>query len=165
MKGGTMKRCLPLWAVVVAAMPGCYSFVPVGVEAVSPGENVRARITAEASGKLPEAVPSDNRLVEGELLERRDDGFTLFVPTTVRQQGFYSESLHERVWLSSADVIDLERRELDRPRTYVLAGVGAAAVVAIALKTLTGKTGGNTIDRTDQGPSANLIPLFTIRTR
>lgn len=163
MKRGTIGRAVTSGVLIAASLTGCYSYTPVGVEAVAPGESVRARITPEATGKLPETIAADEWRVEGEFLERDGGGFTLFVPTTVVRQGFFEQDLHERVRLSPGDVIELERRELDRSRTYVMAGVAAAAVVGIVVKTLTGKTGGNTIDRTDQGPAASLIQLFSIR--
>lgn len=158
-----MKLLALLLAIAALSLGGCYAYSPVGVEAVSPGENVRARLTIEATESLPATVQGEGRSLEGQLLERDDSGLTLFVPTAVRQRGFYSESLHERVRLGTSDVVELERRELDRPRTYLVAGVAATVVGAIAVQVLSGKTGGNTIDRTDQGPAASVLPLFRIR--
>lgn len=149
---------------VTAAMAGCYTYVPVNADAVSPGETVRARLTLRAREQVGARAAQDGEL-EGKLLERQDRSLTLFVPAARRQRGFFSEELHERVHLDRSDVIELERRQLDRPKTYVLSGVAAAVVLGIAIETLTGKTGGNTIDRTDPGPSAAVIPLFTFGIR
>ena len=85
------------------------------------------------------------------------------MPSAVRQEGFYAQNLHESIRLAPSDVLDLERRSLNQGRTYLALGVGTAALAGIALKVFTGKTGGSTIDRTDQGPAPNVIPLFKIR--
>jgi hypothetical protein len=158
-----MKLPVPILALTIASLAGCYSYVPAGIESVSPGETVRARLTSEATDRLPVAVRGDGQSVSGELLARDGGEVILFLPSMVRQQGFFAEKLHERVSLSYSDVIELERKVLDHPRTYMMLGVATAAVTAIAIKVFTGKTGGNTIDRTDDGPAANLIPLFRIR--
>jgi len=144
---------------------GCYTYVPVEVGTIAPGESVRARLSSEAVDQLPPTVQGEGRFLEGELLDRDSDGFTLFVSSAVRQQGFYAQSLRERVRLTESDVIELERRQLNRSQTYVLVGAGAAAVTAIAIQTLSGKTGGNTIDPTVPGPSASRILLFSVGVR
>jgi len=158
-----MKLRAAVLAVSAASLVGCYTYAPVSIETVSPGETVRALLTPEARERLPVQVRGDDGMLEGRLLERDDGEVTLFVPTSVRQQGFFAEDLRERIMLSSADVLEVERRQLDRPRTYALVGVAGVAVVAIAIETLSGKTGGNTIDHTTPGPSASRIPLFRLR--
>jgi hypothetical protein len=158
-----MRLRAAVLAVTSASLFGCYSYTPVRVQSVSPGETVRARLTPEAREKLPAQVRGDDGTLEGELLEQDGGGLVLFVPTVVRQEGFYAEDLHQRVVLSAADVVEVERRQLNRPRTYLAGGVVGAAVAGLAAWTLTGKTGGSTIDHTDQGPSANRIPLIRLR--
>ncbi len=160
-----MKLRVAVMALAAASLAGCYTYAPVSIEAVSLGETVRARLTPEARARLPAQVRGDDGTLEGELLDRDGGALTLFVPTAVRQQGFFAEDLHERVRLPSADVVEVRRRQLDRPRTYALAAAGGAAVIGIAIETLTGKTGGNTIDRTTPGPSAARIPFFILHIR
>jgi len=158
-----MKLSAAVLGVSSAFLLGCYTYTPVRIESVSPGEKVRARLTPEARERLPAQVRGDDGTLEGELLEHDGDGLALFVPTVVRQQGFYAEDLHQRIVLSAADVVELERRQLNRPRTYLASGVAGAAVAGLAAWTLTGKTGGSTIDHTDPGPSASRIPLIRLR--
>jgi hypothetical protein len=159
-----MKATAGVLMLITAILPGCYRYVPVTVESVSPSETVRARV-ASGAGSDGTARPQEPRTLEGELLARDDAGFTLFVPAAVRQQGFFTENLRERVRVSSADVIGIERRELDRARTFVLLGAGTAAVVALVIETLSGETGGNTIDRTPPGPAPVRVPVFSLRVR
>lgn len=149
-----------------AVLSGCYSYVPVRVDAVRPGESVRARLSEDALARLPGAVREQGRRdVEGEVLDRDPQVLLLSVPAAARQQGFYVENLHERLRLGLGDVVEVERRQLDRSRTVLLVGAGASAVAAVALQTLSGSTGGNTIDRTNPGPSADRIPLLVLRIR
>lgn len=160
-----MKLRESIMVLLAGALVGCYTYAPVNMEVVPPGTTVRARLTLEARERLPDRVRGDDGTLEGELLDLENGALTLSVPTAVRREGFYQEDLHERIVLGAADVVDVERRTLNRPRTYALAGVVGAAVLGIAVRTLSGKTGGGTIDRTDPGPSANLIPLYSIRIR
>ncbi len=160
-----MKLRATVLALTTASQVACYTYTPVRIDAISPGETVRARLTAEASERLPAPVRADDGTLEGELLDRDGGGVTLFVESAVRQRGFFAEDLHERVSLSQADVLGVERRQLDRGRTWALGGVVGVAVVSLAIRTLSGKAGGNTIDHTDGGPSASLIPLVTLRIR
>lgn len=158
-----MKLRAAVLVLSAASMVGCYAYAPASLETIAPGETVRARLTPQARERLPAQVRGADGTLQGELLEHDDGGLTLFVPTAVRQEGFYAEDLHQRIMLSTADVVEVERRQLDRSRTYALIGVAGAAVVAVAIETLSGKTGGNTIDHTNPGPSASRIPLFRLR--
>jgi len=160
-----MKRRESILVLACGTLLGCYSYTPVPIETVHPGITVRARLTREAQDRLPDRVRGDKEMLEGELVDRAGGALTLSVPMAVRRQGFYAEDLHERVVLAPADVVDVERRTLDRRRTYALTGVVGAAVLGVAIRTLSGKTGGNTIDRTDPGPSANIIPIFSLPIR
>ena len=146
--------------LATASLLGCYTYAPVEVGSVGAGERVRARLAPAATEGLPASLQGGDRTIEGDLVDRTDGSLTLFVPTSLRQQGFFAESLHERVTLASRDVVELELRRLDRGRTYLLAGIGAAAVAAVAVEVLSGKTGGNTIDNTTPGPSAAVLRLF-----
>ena len=152
-------------ALIAGVLTACYTYAPATVETVSPGEDVRARITPTATESLPVGLRPEDGVLKGELLDRDDGTLTLFVSAADRQEGFFTEDLRQRVNVSASDIVVLERRTLNKSRTYFATGVGIAVVTAVSLRILSGKAGGNTIDRPDPGPSATRIPLFILHHR
>lgn len=148
-------------ALAVAPLAACHTYAPTGVGEVSPGQTVRVRLTPAGEARLPATVVVDpTRFLEGEIVDREGGEITLAVVAAARQRGFFSEDLHERVRLELAETVEVERRELDRPRTYALLAAAGVVVTTAIVQVFTGKTGGNTIDRTDQGPAAARIQLL-----
>ncbi len=155
----------PWWIALVALIPlaGCHVYAPTGMGEVTPGETVRLRLTSTGEERLPATIqPGADRFLEGEIVERDGSEVTLAVVATARQRGFFTEQLRERVRLEIGEALEVERRVLDRPRTVVLLVAAGAVVTTAVIQVFTGKTGGNTIDRTDPGPSAARILLLRL---
>lgn len=76
-------------------------------------------------GGLPESGPP---LLRGTLVERDATQLSLRIPIATRQVGFHQAEIDRQIRVLAADVVQLERRRLDRGRTALaLAAAGAAA--------------------------------------
>lgn len=144
--------------VLIASIAGCYSYVPAEPGRIPPRSDVRAYVTAGQAARLDPLVVRDERIVEGELLENGAADLLLLVPVARDVPGARVESLHQRVLVSSADIVQLERRRLDRTRTGLLIAGGAALVGGVLITQLTGDSGGNT-SMPGPSPPENRIPV------
>ncbi|MBI4538044.1 MAG: hypothetical protein HY704_00870 [Gemmatimonadetes bacterium] len=153
------------WTIpgLLTPLLACYSYVPAQLDSVAPGERVRVRVSAETADWLREAIGSDNRVVEGELLGREQSEVFLDVPVATRQIGFHFEAFNQRINLAERDILEVERKALDRTRTFgfsaVLAAVGAVAVYEAFGR----KAGGDTQQPPPPGPADILVPFLSIR--
>jgi hypothetical protein len=144
------------------ALCGCYTYRPASLDDVPPNAHVRALLSAEELGRLGSVVPIASRYVEGELLERGTGEVLLLVPVTSDVVGARVQTLHQRVRIPAAGILDLELKQLDRWKTTLVIGAGAAALGGIAVAAFSG-TGRS--DRPGPGPGPNelVIPLGAIR--
>jgi hypothetical protein len=133
---------------VLPLLAGCYAYAPIEPGRVQPGTNVRARVSGAAADRLgPLLGTSDARLLSGRLLENRADTMIVEVPTiTQASAGTSMESLHQRLSIPRAELLELETRRLDRWRTAALAGSVALVVGTVAIKALKNDRG------TDRAP-------------
>jgi len=120
---------------VLAATTGCYAYVPSSVDEIAPGTPVRVRLTAAEAGRLVDQRLTDARLLAGTLVQH--DGEQLLVDTSVgrndAERGL--RSVVQRVSVPRRDVLEVERRQLDKGRTGIVVGAGAVALgVVIALQ-------------------------------
>lgn len=137
-------------------LTGCYTFAPVPLESVTPGDEVRARLAPEGRDRLERELFVEVQVLEGTVRSLEEGYLVMDVPWAVRETGFHSEQLTQLVDLGRAEYFELEERVIDGLRTgLVVAGAGAAAGVMLA-RILAGDTGGNT-GQPDGGPSDAVI--------
>ena len=127
--------------ITFGLLTGCYSYVPVGLEAVSPGQKVRAGLTTEVIIDLERQLGDRRSSLEGEVVERSDDSILVEVPWDRNDPGLGQRPLRQRIRLSQGDILELELRSLDRTRTAGFAVAVGAAVGALLLKILGGDAG------------------------
>lgn len=125
---------------------------------------VRARITGAAFDRVVPLLGSfDSRILVGNVVENNNGAMTLEVPNGSRAN-VPSEVIqtHARVPLQASDLVSLEQKKLDVPRTLILTG-GIVAVVAaaasVALRSGADPQPGNI---TPDPPPINRIPIFRI---
>jgi hypothetical protein len=132
------SRLLVLAGVV--SLSGCFSFVQVPLDEAPIGAEYRVVLTRlkleqlrdlDGSG-LPESGPP---LVVGTLVERGASEITLRVPIASRQVGFHQAGIERQIRVEVGEVVQIERRQLDRGRTALgvagLVGLGAAVIFTI----------------------------------
>jgi len=150
------------WTVLLAALPACYGYAPVEPATLSPGAELRARLSAVEAERLADVLPGVDRLVEGRVLEADGEGFLLLVPVAQRQAGSSLQTLNQRVRLSRDQVIEVELKRVDRLRTGLLIAAGAVATGLLAARILEG----GRIERAEPGggdPPELVAPAFTVR--
>ena len=116
-----------LRVLVTLALPfagACYTYTQVGVETVAPGEAVRLRVSERAVDRLPAHLERRTQ-VEGTVVDR-DGGRLNLLPEL-------GSATTEPVSLAISDIEAISRRELNRARTWLAAGVGAALGVGLLL--------------------------------
>jgi hypothetical protein len=122
---------------VVLALPlvsACYSYTQVGVESVAPGEAVRLRVFEQAVDRLPPQ------------LERRTQVEGTVVDVDARRLNLLPElgsAATDPVSFAVPDIAAISRRELNRTRTWVAVGVGAALGLGVLLS-IEGEPAGTT---------------------
>ena len=144
-RGLTLALLVPLVA--------CYQWVPASVETVSPGMEVRLRLSETGAADVAELAGTPQREVSGELLQWADEvmiSAPLFT-TTGRDNRLRDNGLRQRFIVGADDVLGVDMRELNRQRTWMLAG-GVSLVVGSALVWGFGKLFGNTNPPGSQPP-------------
>ena len=132
-------------AVWSALGTGCYRYTPIDPQATPAlGTEVRARLTDAGSVSLGPLIGNRIELVDGRLSAVADTAVTLAVTGTTDRLGAETSWRGEQVVFPRAMLTDLERRTLDRGKSWLAGGIaaGIVAVVAIAFS-LTGGGGGD----------------------
>lgn len=131
---------------LLAALAGCYSYTAVPVESAPIGADVRARISAAEGERLSEVLGSEDRTLEGQLVERQDGGILMTVATVPVVSGVSVERGRQRVVVPRGGLLALEVRRLDRPKTIGVIAIAAAAATYVAVSqfgTERAQNGGN----------------------
>lgn len=151
--------CIPLFWTL-----GCYTFQPYAAEELGVGEDVRVRVTGAFSDSLaPLLGRAEARVVEGEVVQDEPNSVMIQVPVNRDLRGMRLETISQRVQIPHDAFVDVEIRQLSKPRTIgtIAAVTGAAAVIVITQ--FSGDNGG--ADRPGEGqPVESTIsrPWFTV---
>jgi hypothetical protein len=142
-------------AVVPLALSaaGCFHYAYVPVAQAPVGGDVRVHVSEPGFARLNESrrddVPLRSPTIEGRLVSATARELLVSVSVPAPINAAPAVELHQRVMIPVADVLQVERRELDRTKTTLL-GVGTAAIVAaIIVRSVSGTFGGTT---TEPGP-------------
>jgi hypothetical protein len=138
---------------------GCYHYTPIQLEEVRPTQEVRARVSLEQAERLEEILPPgrDPRILEGRVVGLQSQALLLDVAVASAVQGVRVESFRQRVDLPLSQLLEVERKELDRWRTGLL--LAGAAVVLGSILFVTVIDPGGDRSPTDPGAPENRIPL------
>lgn len=151
---------LPLFLILLLA--GCYSYAAIEPGAIESGMGVRARVSAPAGERIaPLLGTSEARLLSGTLISSGRDTLIVEVPTVARMDGTgFAQTLHQRVSIARAELLELEARKLDRLRTGALVGSAVAIVSVILIRAFRGEPGKERLP--PDGTNDALIPLFRV---
>ena len=127
-----------LLALALPLATGCYTYTQVGVETVVPGEAVRIRVFEQAVDRLPAQLERRTQ-VEGTVVDR-DTGRLNLLPEL-------GSPTTDPVSLALSDIQAISRRELNKARTWLAVGVGAAlgAGLLLSIEGEPASTGGGPI--------------------
>lgn len=155
---GRLARAAVLLSSLASA--GCYSYAVIDPAQASAGVDVRARITPVESLRVEEQTGVSDRVIQGEIVTADSAALVLSIPLLQSQPGMSPQRLHQRVALSSSGIVELERRQLSRWRTFSLIGAAAAVVGYVVI---TQFDSGDAEPGTDKPGLENLV--LTIRSR
>ena len=126
-------------ALTLSAATGCFSYVPTELGVVPPGESVRLYLTragldAVNEGGIEEALSTVSEpVLSGEFVRRSEGDLFLRVPTVRRQIGFHSAQLGQDVRVPAGEIVQIERRQLNKAGTGLLIGSTAAAITGLVV--------------------------------
>lgn len=141
-------RLRVLLALALPLATGCYTYTQVGVETVGPGEAVRLRVFEQAVDRLPPQLERRTQ-VEGTVVDL-DAGRLNLLPEL-------GSVTTEPVAFAVSDIAAVSRRELNRTRTWLAAGVGAALGLGLLLS-IEGDPAG-----TSGGPITEFMTGWSVR--
>lgn len=147
-------------SVALASVSGCYNYVPTEVGVVSPGEDVRLRVSREGGEELARTIESSEIQLEvSGQFEGLEQGSVLLRVPVVRDPTGLRPAIQQVVRLPEADVLTVDRRELSVGKTAALVGIGAGAVGFLLTQVF------EVFDDTNSDgddPQVSLIPLFNL---
>ena len=117
-------------ASLVPLLAGCYTYAPLGTRTPEPNIEVRAQLTDEGTEQLGRLLGPNPVAVEGRVVGSTDQDLTLAVRAVTQRGGVENYWQGERVTLPRSGIATMQRRELSRRRSYLLAGGALAALVA-----------------------------------
>lgn len=103
---------------------------------------VRARVSTAASARIgPLLGSTDARRLDGTLIAQSPDTLIVEVPTVMLDAREFGRTPNQRVSILRAELLEIEVRRIDRPRTAVVAGSAAIVIGTILVKALKGEPG------------------------
>lgn len=126
------SRAVPFVVLLPALMtlPACYAYVPLDPSAVAPGEEVRLVVSYETLRSSSPLAPLRSESVEGRFVNAGDDSLGVSVWIGRAYRGTPFETVYETFTVPRRDVVRIERRQLSKWRTGLVA---LAAVVGIGV--------------------------------
>lgn len=160
-----MNRSLRLlfcgvWCITLS---GCYTYSAMAPEAVQPGANVRARITADQADRASELLGTESRILQGVVVRSDAEALILSISAVVGTTGLQVQRLRQNLPIPPSALLELEVRRLDKTRTAAV--VAGAAAVAGYLVYEAFDTGGGSPGRGRGEGELARIPLFVIPLR
>jgi hypothetical protein len=147
-------------AVLVLLLGGCYTYVPADLGEVGPEQDVRLRLAPAEASRLDGFANEGERAIDGRVLAHEGDSVLVRVEAHSELRGVRVETLYQRVNVARPAVLDVELRELDKTKTYLLTGAAAAAIAALAANRLS--SGGSRDPNGGGDPNETLIPIFSV---
>jgi hypothetical protein len=111
----------------------CYRYTPIDSPSPALGSEVRVRLTDAGAVTLAPLVGNRVELVDGRVSSVADTSVTLSVTGTVDRLGSEVTWKGEQVVFPRSAVAGLERRSLDKGKSYLVGGIAAGLVAAVGI--------------------------------
>lgn len=109
MRTSLFKATLTVGAM---ALSGCYSYQPIEVADITPEMDIRARVSGAQSDQLADVLNSDDRMVEGTVIENGSDEILLEVSTGTAERRGRVATLNQRVRIPTTEVVAVDRKSV-----------------------------------------------------
>jgi hypothetical protein len=139
---------------VLVLTGACYRYTPAASATPSSGDVVRLDLTTAGIGRMSSVLGRDAVAVEGSILAADDTSYTMSVSGTRQRENQSTLSwAGERVVIPRSAVQSVERRSLDKKKTWLVAGLVvlgaiAAKVIVSGFDALAGGDDGGTMPPT-----------------
>ena len=143
--------------VLAAAMlpqVACYEYHAITMTNAPVGEPIRVSLTDRGSVELAPLIGPQITALDGAVTAPGDSVLHVRVSSVINRVGYTTTWNGEEVRVPSAYVASIERRSLNRKKSWVVAGLSVAAVAAVggAFALIGGRSGGNSTGGTGGGP-------------
>lgn len=122
---------------------GCYAHTPVPLTQITPGEQVRVRISQSEAQALEHLLLRERQVLDGTVLAVTPQ-LLLEVPVAANLEGGTRQDLRQRITIEPSQVLGVELRELDRFRTGLFVTAGGAILISSVVLALSREAGGDT---------------------
>jgi hypothetical protein len=143
---------------------GCFRYLPVPLEATPDGQDVRLLVTRQGASELNEVANVDGAVptLTGTIVSREGRELLLNVPVGQRQDGFHTASINQTIRVPMGEILQVERRELDKAKTGLLLGGAAAGSAFIIFSIMDAFGGDSSGSPPDLNESRIPIPFLSI---
>ena len=155
-----------LVAVILIASTGCYSYLPAPSAAVPIGAGVRVYLSRSGMDRLQEMggeeIPGGaltQPVVQGTLVRRDAERFSIQIPIANRQTGFLQSELGQQVTMVQADAVRFELKKLSPARTGGALVLSTAAIATVIVSILRGAR--QPLDTPTPEPGDMRLPAFS----
>lgn len=148
---------------VLLVLPACTTFHPLAADP-TPGEQIRARLTAEGQMRQASATGVARMSLEGSVIAVEPNALVLQVPIPgIVPELQRSLKVADTLRVPRADVTGMDVQRFSAARSGLLAGgVIAVAVLGIALAGHIGSSDGGTSDPTNRNALRPTFPIVRI---
>lgn len=123
-------------AGVLPAAVGCYTYMPLDTSAgVPPGEHISVEVTDRGRAELSDRIGSGVLRIEGTLTRVDSQDMTMNVWRVAQIGGETARWSGESIKFRRDFVATVQTRSLNRPRTYVAAGVAVVGLFMLVKST------------------------------
>jgi len=122
-----------LMAASAVTSGACYRYTPIDSPSPALGSEVRLRLTDAGAITMAPQVGNRIELVDGTISSVADTAVTLSVTGTTDRLGSEVTWKGEHVVFPRSTVAGLERRSLDKGKSYLVGGIAAGLVAAVGI--------------------------------
>jgi hypothetical protein len=120
---------------LLPSLGGCYTYATMPVDQVPVGADVRARISgAEADRLTQELGREQDRVITGELVDKRESDLLLTVPSLIHSSVASNDRVYQKLSIPRSSILEMDVRRLDKWKSGGLMALAAALVTVIAVR-------------------------------
>jgi hypothetical protein len=161
MKQSVRSSARAMAALTAAAlgMSGCYTYIPTDLAAAPENAELRVYMSRRALADIPEDIPTGGTFLTGRLARQTPDSILLQVPVSRRVEGGGALDLRQNVFLPTTEIVDVQFRQLNKPRTFISVGGGVVVGALLVLGVI--DAGGEPNPPPGQGEDQIRIPFLS----
>lgn len=129
-------------APVLCVLCACYQSVPVELSRVEPGTKLRVSLTDAGADSLARYLGPGVETIDGKLISTNESGLSMSVSEVSMRSGQDQFWKGETVVIPRSALGTVQARQLNKPKSLLLAGVLIAALASLKLAGVGNGNGG-----------------------